>query len=74
MRVYKCASTNARLLRSRDGWGDVYVFYKCMTSPKSAGCVIVPMLQHHTVEPGTLGLLKDFMAIPELNILMATNF
>lgn len=24
------------------------------------------MLQHHTVEPGTLGLLKDIMAIPEL--------
>jgi len=24
------------------------------------------MLQYHTVEPGTLGLLKDIMAIPEL--------
>jgi hypothetical protein len=25
------------------------------------------MLQHHTVEPGTLGLLKEIMAIPELS-------
>ncbi len=25
------------------------------------------MLQHHTVEPGTLGLLKKIMAIPELS-------
>lgn len=25
------------------------------------------MLQHHTVEPGTLGLLKKIMAVPELS-------